>query len=151
MNHKVDPHQSSILDADANLVALSVYLIPFLGNFMSLGVICWVLPVVALFLEKKSSLVFFHSVQSLVLQAAVLILNVLMIVFGFAFAGSNLLIGANIFGAIGIVGVLSLLGTVVTVIVMAVEIVGIVKAYSWEVYYLPIFGEITKIFTNKQV
>ena len=74
MNHKVDPHQSSILDADANIVALSVYLIPLLGNFMSLGVICWVLPVVALFIEKKSPLVFFHSVQSLVLQALVLVL-----------------------------------------------------------------------------
>ena len=150
MNHKVEPHKSSILDADANLVALSVYLLPLLGNFMSLGIISWVLPVVAIFLEKNSPLVFFHAVQSLVLQAVVLVFNVLMILFGFVSAGSSLVLGNNIFGAFGVVGIVGVISTAITVIVVAFEIVGIVKAYGWEIYYFPFFGEFTKKFTNKQ-
>ena len=64
MNRVYEQHKSSVFDTDANIVSLSVYLIPLLGNFMTLGIISWVFPLVLLFVEKKSPLVYFHAVQT---------------------------------------------------------------------------------------
>ena len=149
MNQKFDPHKSSVMETDANLVALSLYLVPLLSNFMSLGIISWVLPLVILFIEKKSPLVCFHAVQSLIMQATVAVFNLVVVIAAFMSAGSSILIGFNVIGAFGVVGIVGLLSAAVSVIVIALEIVGIIKAYGWENYYLPIFGTITRRFTKE--
>ncbi len=149
MNRKVDPHQSSVMETDANLVALSLYLVPLLSNFMSLGIISWVLPLVVVFIEKKSSFVHFHAVQSLVMQATAAVFNLIVVIAALMSASSSLLVGFNVFGAFGVVGIAGLLSAVVSVIVIALEIVGVIKAYGWEIYYLPFFGNITRRFTKE--
>lgn len=149
MNQKFDPHKSSVMETDANLVALSLYLVPLLSNFMSLGIISWVLPLVILFIEKKSPLVCFHAVQSLIMQATVAVFNLVVVIAAFMSAGSSILVGFNVIGAFGIVGIVGLLSAAVSVIVIALEIVGVIKAYGWENYYLPFFGSITRRFIKE--
>ena len=149
MNRVYDPHKSSVMDTDANIVALAVYLIPLLGNFVSLGIISWVFPLVLLFVEKKSPLVYFHAVQSLVMQAVVAIISVVSLLLTLLSAGSSMLLGFNLFGAIGILGIFNLLLVVVNGLMIALEIVGVIKAYGWETYYLPVFGSVTKKFVKE--
>lgn len=149
MNRKVDPHQSSVMETDANLVALSLYLVPLLSNFMSLGIISWVLPLVVVLIEKKSNFVHFHAVQSLVMQATAAVFNLIVVIAALMSASSSLLVGFNVLGVFGVVGLVGLLSALVSVIVIALEIVGVIKAYGWEIYYLPFFGNITRRFTKE--
>ncbi len=149
MNRIYDAHKSSVMDIDANVIAMSVYLIPLLGNFISLGIITWVFPLVLLFVEKKSPLVYFHAVQSLVMQAVIAIFSVISIMLTVLSAGSSVLLGFNVFGAIGIWGLFSLLLVVANGIMIALEIIGAIKAYGWETYYLPLFGTIVRKFVKE--
>ena len=149
MNRVYEQHKSSVFDTDANIVSLSVYLIPLLGNFMTLGIISWVFPLVLLFVEKKSPLVYFHAVQSLVMQTVVTIFSVISFVLTLISAGSSFLFGFNVFGAIGAAGIFSLISLAINGIMIALEIVGLVKAYGWEAYHLPLFGVITQKFTRE--
>ncbi len=148
MNQVYEPHKSSVFDTDANLVSLAVYLIPLLGNFMSLGIISWIFPVVLLFIEKKSPLVYFHAIQCLVMQTVVALFNLATVIAAFMSAGTSILAGFNVLGAIGIVGIIGLVSAAVSMIVIALEIVGVIKSYGWEAYHLPVFGEITRKFTK---
>lgn len=148
MNQTYEPHKSSVLDTDANIVSLSLYLIPLLGNFMSLGIIAWVFPLLLLFIEKKSPLVYFHAIQSLVMQSVAAVFNLIAVIVAFMSAGSSLLIGFNVIGAVGIVGIFGLISSAVSIIVIALEIVGLIKSYNWEIYHFPVFGDITRYFTK---
>ena len=149
MNRIYDAHKSSVMDTDANIVALAVYLIPLVGNFISLGIVSWVFPLVLLFIEKKSPLVYFHAVQSLVMQAVVTVFSIISVVLTFLSAGSSVLLGFNLFGAIGLIGIFNILIILVNGIMIALEIVGVIKAYGWEAYYLPVFGAVTKKFVKE--
>ena len=149
MNRVYEQHKSSVFDTDANIVSLSVYLIPLLGNFMALGMISWVFPLVLLFVEKKSPLVYFHAIQSLVMQAVVTVFSIISFVLTVLSAGSSVLLGFNVFGAIGAAGIFSIVSVLINGVMVALEIVGIVKAYGWESYTLPIFGPITKMFVKE--
>lgn len=149
MNRVYEQHKSSVFDTDANIVSLSVYLIPLLGNFMALGMISWVFPLVLLFVEKKSPLVYFHAIQSLVMQAVVTVFSIISFVLTVLSASSSVLLGFNVFGAIGAAGIFSLISLAINGIMVALEIVGLVKAYGWEAYHLPLFGEITKKFVKE--
>ena len=57
--------------------------------------------------------------------------------------------GFNVFGAIGAAGIFSLISLVINGIMIAFEVVGIIKAYGWEAYYLPLFGTIVQKFTKE--
>ena len=149
MNRIYDAHKSSVMDTDANIVALAVYLIPLLGHFISLGIISWVFPLVLLFIEKKSPLVYFHAVQSLVMQVVVTVFSIVSFIMTVISAGSSFLLGFNVFGAIGAAGIFSLISLVINGIMIAFEVVGIIKAYGWEAYYLPVFGSVTKKFVKE--
>ena len=149
MKRVYEQHKSSVFDTDANIVSLSVYLIPLLGNFMTLGIISWVFPLVLLFVEKKSPLVYFHAVQSLVMQVVVTVFSIVSFIMTVISAGSSFLLGFNVFGAIGAAGIFSLISLVINGIMIAFEVVGIIKAYGWEAYYLPLFGTIVQKFTKE--
>ena len=116
---------------------------------MALGMISWVFPLVLLFVEKKSPLVYFHAIQSLVMQAVVTVFSIISFVLTVLSASSSVLLGFNVFGAIGAAGIFSLISLAINGIMIALEIVGLVKAYGWEAYHLPLFGEITKKFVKE--
>ena len=149
MNQIYDAHKSSVMDTDANIVALAVYLIPLIGDFVHLGIISWVFPLVLLFIEKKSPLVYFHAVQSLVMQAVVTVFSIISVVLTVLSAGSSVLLGFNLFGAIGLIGIFNILIILVNGIMIALEIVGVIKAYGWEAYHLPFFGTFVRKFVKE--
>ena len=149
MNRIYDAHKSSVMDTDANIVALAVYLIPLVGNFVSLGIVSWVFPLVLLFIEKKSPLVYFHAIQSLVMQAVVTLFSIISFVLTVLSASSSVLLGFNVFGAIGAAGIFSIVSVLINGVMVALEIVGVIKAYGWEAYYLPVFGAVTKKFVKE--
>ncbi|MBR5207525.1 MAG: hypothetical protein IKV65_03380, partial [Erysipelotrichaceae bacterium] len=92
---------------------------------------------------------YFHAVQSLVMQTVVTIFSVISFVLTLISAGSSFLFGFNVFGVIGAAGIFSLISLAINGIMIALEIVGLVKAYGWEAYHLPLFGEITKKFVKE--
>lgn len=150
MNRIYEPHKSSILDLDANVVSLVLYLVPFISNMLTgLGMLVWALPLAAFILEKNSPLVKFHAAQALTIHVIMAVINLIVSVFTLFSAGFNLLIGINIFAIFGSVGIFGLLYAALTLGTAVLEIIGMVQSWKWISYRLPIVGSIADIFVKE--
>lgn len=151
MNRIYEEHKSSILDLDANLLCLAMYLIPLLAGlfFSQLRVFGWLIPLLVFFLEKDSSLVKFHAVQCLVLQIVMAILNVVLWIMAALSAGVSLLIGFSILGFISSLGIAGIITALLSLLILVFEIIGMIKSYQWESYRLPFFGKIADCFVKE--
>ncbi len=150
MNRIYEPHRSSILDLDANLLCVLLYLIPLISFFIqSFRILVWLIPLIAYLIEKNSPLVKFHAAQCLIIQLTVSVVSFVLWLIAAVSAGASLLIGFNVlafFGTVGITGIVTLL---LCGIVLVMEIVAMIKAYHWISYRLPIFGEIAGMFVKE--
>ena len=127
----------SALGLDANITAL-------------LGYIVWIVALIALLMEKENKFVRFHTIQSLLYHAAMI---VLMIVFGMlgmilGIAGA---VAGEAGGAIGGIfgGLMGLVIMVICLAYLAGLIYAAVQAYGGKWFKLPIVGNMAEKFANK--
>lgn len=142
-NKTVEPHKSSIGGLDANIVALLAYvaaaaimLIPNLGYF------CWIVPLIAYFIENQSDFVRFHALQSFVINAIGAILSFIITVI---FRGIVLAVIYNpysLFGAVGAYTVFSYLAGAVSIVILVFSIIAVVQAYKYVEYHIPLINPI---------
>lgn len=146
----VSPHKSSIGSLDANVMALIAYLASaVLGFIPGVGYVAWLAPLVIFFLEKESSFVKFHAMQSFVLNAISAIFSILItvVIGGITSAAVASAVTGNV-GAAGAVLGASALVTTVTLIVGLVftvlAIIALIQAYQYKEYKIPIVGGIAE-------
>ena len=115
------PHQSSIANMDANIMAVITYILPIIAaNLPIVWRIAWILPVLIFFMEKKSNLVKFHAMQSVALHVVrVVVLSIL--------------------GIIPLLG--GLVGFIVGIAFTLLAIIAIVGAFSYEEFHIPFIGD----------
>lgn len=151
MNRIYEPHKSSLLDLDANILCLVMYLIPLIGGvlFSSFRFLVWLIPLLIYLFEKNSPLVKFHAAQCLVIQILVSIINGILWIFAALSAGASLLVGFNVFSFLGTLGVTGIITGIISIAVVVMEVVAMIKAYGWISYPLPIFGSIASLFVKE--
>lgn len=140
MNKVYEKHESSLFGLEANVVAMGVYVIPFLisfGGFLSF--MGWLFPLVVVIAEKNSKLVKFHATQALLISLFYGFVNVLAIFTGVASFFATFLSG-NFSAILGIIGFAFVFGILV-LIIFVLEIISTIKAYQWTAYRLPIIGK----------
>ena len=115
------PHQSSIANMDANIMAVLTYILPIIAaNLPIVWGIAWILPVAIFFMEKNSNLVKFHAMQSVALHVVrVVVLSIL--------------------GIIPLLG--GLVGFIVGIAFILLAIIAIVGAFSYEEFRIPFIGD----------
>lgn len=127
----------SALGLDANITAL-------------LGYIIWIIALIALIMEKENKFVRFHSIQSLLYHAAIIVVMIALFIVGMflgiagAVAGGS---GGAVGGAIG--GLISLVWMVLFLAYLAGLIYAAVQAYGGKWFKLPIVGSMAEKFANK--
>lgn len=115
------PHQSSIANMDANIMAVITYILPIIAAYLPIvWRIAWILPVAIFFMEKNSNLVKFHAMQSVALHVVrVVVLSIL--------------------GIIPLLG--GLVGFIVGIAFILLAIIAIVGAFSYEEFRIPFIGD----------
>jgi uncharacterized membrane protein len=148
-NKTVKPHNSSLWNLEANLLALLSYLVA--SALMIIPGVCyfaWAVPLVVFLLETKSKYVKFHAMQSFVIHAisalVAVVLNVIV---------RGLVIAAftrpySLMGSLGIVSVLSLLSSAVSIVILVFSILAMIKSYQYTEYKIPLIAPITSWINN---
>ena len=115
------PHQSSIGNMDANIMAVLTYILPIIAAYLPIvWRVAWIIPIFIFFMEKKSNLVKFHAMQSMVLHVVrVVVLAIL--------------------GIIPLLG--SLVGFIVGIVFTLIALVAIIGAFSYEEFRIPFVGD----------
>lgn len=143
-NEKYAPHQSSIGNTDANLMALLSYLsVIIMGWVPVLKLVPWVAPLIIWNLEKNSRFVKFHAFQSMILN---IVFSVISLIGGVIYIGAigGQLLGGNFFGGLFAGGILSLLLFAWFVVTIVFSIIAMVKAYGYEEYHIPVIGDMAE-------
>lgn len=126
----------SALGLDANITAL-------------LGYIIWIIALIALIMEKENRFVRFHSIQSLLYHAAIIVVMIALGIIGMflgvasAVAGSS---GGAIGGLFG--GLIGLIWMVVFLAYLAGLIYAAVQAYGGKWFKLPMVGNMAEKWAN---
>ncbi|NLM60912.1 MAG: DUF4870 domain-containing protein [Clostridiales bacterium] len=144
-NKTVGPHNSSLGNLEANILALLSYLVTSVLMFIpGVSYFAWILPLVIYLLENKSSFVKFHALQSMVVHAiSALIRLVLNVIIGSLFFAAFLRTGAWF-----LISVLSTISTIVSVVIAVFSILAMIKAYQYTEYNIPLIGPITSWVSN---
>jgi uncharacterized membrane protein len=127
----------SALGLDANITAL-------------LGYIVWIVALIALIMEKENKFVRFHTIQSLLYHAVIVVVMIALMIIGVflgiagAMAGGS---GGAVGGAVG--GLISLVWMLLFLAYLAGLIYAAVQAYSGKWFKLPIVGNMAEKFANK--
>lgn len=143
MNKKYDEHKSSILGLEANIVSLLIYLIPFIVGIFSyghiLGNLTWIIPLLAILLEKNSKLVKFHGWQALLMTLIYGLIGAITVFFGATVSVASLFAGSagGLMSGMGII----LINGIVSIIIAVLEIIAAIKAFGWVSYRLPFIGK----------
>jgi uncharacterized membrane protein len=153
-NKTVEPHKSSIGGLDANVTALLVYIVTAVISFVpGLAYFCWIVPLVAYFIETQSDFIRFHAMQTFVILA----INAL-IAFLFNVVIRGIIVAAvyNPYSALGALGAFSVLGIIVTavnIIIFVFAVIAAVQAYKYVEYSIPLIAPIVRkvsaIFVKK--
>lgn len=151
MQHQ--PHKSTLSNLDANIVALGVYLIPFLLSILSSNFkyIVWIIPLIAYLYEKDSDFVIYHASQALAFNVMTAIFWVISSVLGIVGVTSTILFGIPLIGfaAAGAIGILyvivGIILGIISVILFVYEIICMFKAYQYYENYVPIVTKIALI------
>lgn len=115
------PHQSSIANMDANIMAILTYALPVIAAYLPIvWSIAWLIPILIFFMEKKSNLVKFHAMQSVVLYVVrVIVISILHVI--------PLLGGLASF--------------IVGIIFTLIAIVAVIGAFNYEEFRIPFIGD----------
>lgn len=144
MNNQIQPHKSTIVDLQANIMALLCYIISAVLSFIpGISYVAWLAPLVIFFLEKESHFIKFHAMQAFVLNVIGAVLGFLVtVVLGGIFAVSlfNPYSSVAAFGFVGIIGILS---GAISLIVLVLAIIAMIKAYKYFEYGIPVIGGLT--------
>lgn len=145
----VEPHKSSLGSMDANIMALIAYIGGAILSFIPyLGYVAWLVPLVIFFMEKNSTFVKFHAMQSFLLNVVgAVIAIILAIILGISAAAATTLDGA--YAALGAVAIFGVIGTIVTLIILVFAIIALVNAYGYKLYKIPVIGNFAEKFANK--
>ena len=132
----------SAIGIDGNLAAAIGYPIPILA-------------IICLIMDKENRFVKFHAIQSLLVQAAIIVIGICVAIL-FMIIGIILGVAASATdGAAsgGIAGIFALLSFLIWIIVLVAYVGGLifaaVKAYGGNYLKLPIIGNIAEKFANK--
>lgn len=116
------PHQSSIANMDANIMAVLTYVLPVIAAYLPIvWRIAWLIPILIFFMEKESNLVKFHAMQSVVLYVARVII-------------------ISILSFIPLLG--GLAGFIVGIIFTIIAIVAVIGAFNYEEFRIPFIGDL---------
>lgn len=115
------PHQSSIANMDANIMAVLTYLLPVIATYLPIvWRIAWLIPILIFFMEKESNLVKFHAMQSIALYIArILIISILHFI---------PLLGG-------------LIGLLVGIVFIIIAIIAAIGAFNYEEFRIPFIGD----------
>jgi len=150
-NEIYNPHQSSIGNLNANVMALICYVASVVVGFIPvLRYVAWLVPLALFLMEKQSEFVKFHAMQSFLLHVvgAVLSLVVSVVLGGIVGAGS--LNAATFYAAVGIAGIIGLLITVISIVILVFAIIAMVGAYRYKETHIPIIGDIAEKMSRKK-
>lgn len=153
---KYDPHKSSLFDLDANVVAILVYLLPWLLSIVShsLGSIAWIIPLLALILESKSDFVNFHAANSLAFFAINAIINLISVIFGIgsfltSWMSNIFILGIFYLGFQGmLIVILGLALAAIEIYLLVGKILSLIKAYDYKDINIPVVSLITCFILN---
>lgn len=147
--NKVNPHTSSIGNQNANLIALLAYLGAVIVSFMpGIGFLSWLVPLIIFIIEKNSSFVRFHAMQSLVLMAIGAVIGFLISIVIGGVVGAMMINPYTYASFAGVMGFVGLLGTIVSIIFAVFGVIAMFKAYQYERYQIPIAGKIADRFVK---
>ena len=117
-----EPHQSSIANMNANIIALLTYILPGILTYVPLiGHCAWLIPLIIFLVEKNSRFVKFHSMQAF-------LLIILSTVVGF-------------FTHIILIG---LIAKCIMLIISILTLIALFNAYNYKIFEIPIIGTIAK-------
>ncbi len=147
-NHNYAPHNSSLGDINANLMAALMYAGVFLFALIPfVGFLAWAFPLIIIFVEKNSEYVKFHAAQSLIIQLLFCLAGVILAFMGFVFQIPTNVINSLINGAaINPIVIFDMLLDLASLIVYGYLAY---KAYKYEAYKVPIVGEYAETMVNK--
>lgn len=145
----VGPHKSSLGSMDANIMALIAYIGGAILSFIPfLGYVAWLVPLVIFFMEKNSTFVKFHAMQSFLLNIVGAILAILIaVISGIALAAARTADGA--FAALGTIAFIGVIGTIISLVILVFAIIAIVNAYGYKLYKVPVIGNLAEKFAFK--
>ena len=153
---KYDPHKSSLFDLDANVVAILVYLLPWIVSIISssLSGIAWLIPLLALILEKKSDFVNFHAANALAFFVIAAIIYYITVVFGItailtSWLDNMFILGIFYMGVRGIILIiLGIIFAIVEIYLGVSKIFSIIRAYEYRDINVPVIAQITRFILN---
>jgi len=127
----------SALGLDANITALLGYLI-------------WIVALIALIMEKENKFVRFHTIQSLLYHATIIVVMIVLVIIGIFLGILGMAAGSTGSAIGGILGALvSLVWLVIILAYLAGLIYAAVQAYGGKWFKLPIVGNMAEKFANK--
>jgi uncharacterized membrane protein len=134
----IKPHQSSIGDLNANIMAMLIFVAPAVLAFIpGIRYVAWAVPLVIFFLEKKSKFVRFYAATSLVISVISFAITVVL-----GIITASLTISLVLAGGLGILAILSLLSLIFVLAFLALFVFLIVMALSYKQVELPLVGPI---------
>ena len=147
MNSQFEPHKSS-LGFDANLIMIIAYFGAIVVSFIpGINILAWAVPLVIFFIERDSSYVKYHAIQSLLLEVLGLVFTMTI---GIIIA---ILVSAVIFsgsGAVfGLAGLVTLLSIAFPIIMLIFSIICAIKSWNYECYKIPLIGNWAEKLTLK--
>lgn len=138
-NEVYTPHQSSIGNINANVMALLCYVTSVVVGFIPLlryGV--WLIPLVIFLIEKQSIFVKFHAMQSFLLYVVSATLTFLISVILGSIWGISSMNATTYYATANIAGIISLPVTVISLVILVFAIIPMVGAYKYKEIHIPI-------------
>ncbi|MEG2290052.1 MAG: DUF4870 domain-containing protein [Clostridium sp.] len=149
LNYDCEPHKSSILDLNANVIALIAYAAAIITIFIpGVNYISWLVPIIIYFMEKNSEFVKFHAMQGFLLNMVGIIIN-LVILFVIGGSVGMLFFTPLAYGALGTLLIVGLVTGAVNIAITIFEIIAMVKAYQYRGYKIPMVGRFAEKIVKK--
>lgn len=135
-------HKSSILGIDANIVALLTYFATVIIDWIPvISYISFFAPLIIYILERNSTFVKFHAMQSFLLNALV---RVVTIIFGVIAGISGVSIALGSIGtgvtAVGFAFIFGVMLFILGIAVWVFTIIAAIQAAQYKEYHMPIIG-----------
>ncbi len=149
---QVQPHKSSIGDMNANIMAFLVYIIAIVISFIPVVTyVSWLVPLIIFLIEKKSSFVKFHAMQSLLLYAVATVISIIFAIITAIITAGALAAAAsgNFTGAFGGAVAIGIIALIIGIIFAVLGILSMIFAFQYKQFKIPVIGNIAENAANK--
>lgn len=138
-NETYGPHQCSIIETDANIIALLAYFSSIIAILIPIiSLVAFFAPLLIYGFEKNSTFVKFHAMQSFLLNAAsTVIIIICAIIVGACFI---YIASINPYVNMSPLALMIVVIVVTRAVIFILRIVAAVNAYKYHEYHLPIIG-----------